>query len=208
MIARKTQTRPKRPTWHATFLAMLPIIKNYARISFRHLKGDHRDEAIEEAIANACVAFARLVSQGRADLAYPTVLARYAIAQVRDGRKVGSSLNIRDVLSSYAQQRKRFFVERLDRYDDDEGEWRQAVVEDLHTPVFDQVCFRIDFPCWLSSLRRRNRRIAQSLSLGKSTKEVARQYAISAGRISQLRRELHDSWCRFCADLKPLDPDT
>jgi DNA-binding NarL/FixJ family response regulator len=138
------------------------------------------------------------------DVAYPTVLARYAVAQVRDGRKVGSSLNVRDVLSPYAQQRKRFHVERLDRFDDDEDEWREAVVEDPYTPVFDQVCFRIDFPSWLSRLPRRNRRVAQSLSLGKSTSEVARQYKVSPGRISQLRRELHDSWHGYCADSEPF----
>jgi hypothetical protein len=207
MIARRFQKRAGARRWHARFLTFVPIIRTHAQLCFRHLRGDWKDEAVAEVIANACVAFARLVEQGREDLAYPTVLARYAVAQVREGRKVGSSLNVRDVLSPYAQQRKRFHVERLDYFDDDEGQWREAVVEDPNTPVFDQVCFRIDFPSWLSSLQRRNRRIAQSLSLGKSTKEVAKKYAISAGRISQLRRELHDSWCRFCADLRPLDPD-
>jgi hypothetical protein len=32
------------------------------------------------------VAFVRLYSQGRTDLAYPSVLARYAVAQYRAGR--------------------------------------------------------------------------------------------------------------------------
>jgi hypothetical protein len=73
-----------------------------------------------------------------------------------------------------------------------------AVVEDPHTPVFDQVCFRVDFPAWLDRLSRRNRRIAEYLALGNPTCAVAKRFHISAGRISQLRREFYNSWQNFC----------
>jgi hypothetical protein len=143
------------------------------------------------------VAFVRLVELGKAEVAYPTVLARYAVAQIHDGRRVGNRLNVRDVLSPYAQRQKAIHVERLDRFDKDDGQWIEAVVEDLHTPVPDQVAFRCDFPAWLKSLTRRNRRIAEALSLGHTTGDVAKRFGVSPGRISQLRREMHDSWHEF-----------
>jgi hypothetical protein len=186
--------------WHQVFLAMLPTINRYAELAFRDLQGDNRDDAIQEVIANTCVAFARLVKQGRTEKAFPTVLARYAIAQVREGRQVGSSWNVRDVLSRRAQHQKRFTVERLDRWEWDDR-WSEAILEDPRTPVFDQVWFRIDFPEWLSRLSFRDRRVAESLAMGDTTRHVAQRFNVSAGRISQLRRELHDSWQRFHGEI-------
>jgi hypothetical protein len=192
----KPSTTPA-PAWHASFLKMLPIIRTCARIAFRHLQPEARDEAIQEVIANAMSAYVRLVELGKTAVAYPTVLARFAIAQFRDGRRVGASLNIREVLSKYAQRMKRLIVERLDHFDIEENEWKQAVVEDNQTPVPDQVAFRIDFPAWLASLSGRDRRIAQALALGHSTGRVARRFSLSSGRISQKRREFFDSWKAF-----------
>ena len=66
---------------------MLPVIHAYARGAFAHLNPEARQDMIQEVIANALVAYARLYQQGRVALAYPTVLARYGVAQVRDGRQ-------------------------------------------------------------------------------------------------------------------------
>ena len=52
-----------------------------ARHAFRNLRPQAREEAIEDVTANALVAFIRLVDRGKIELAYPTVLARYGIAQ-------------------------------------------------------------------------------------------------------------------------------
>jgi hypothetical protein len=188
---------PERPGWHPAFLAMLPTIRQYTKLAFGHLQGDNRDELIQETVVNACVAFERLIRRGRSDLAFPTVLARFAIEQVRAGRKVGTSLNVRDVLSRYAQKKKRFIVERLDRKDQENEGWKEVVIEDHRTPVLEQVSFRIDFPAWLSRLVPRNRRIAEALAVGHSTQEVARRFHLSPARISQLRRQLHQSWREF-----------
>ena len=111
--------RPIKSTaaWHAGFLAMLPVIRNYARGAFGHLKADLRQDLIQEVIANCMVAYVRLFKQGKVALAYPTVLARYGIAQVRDHRRVGASLNIKDVLSPYCQAKKHVVVECLDKFE-------------------------------------------------------------------------------------------
>lgn len=198
MIAPAKNVRRMPPRWHADFLVMLPIIVRHLRVAFRHLRGDARQEAVAEGVANACAAYHRLAHQGRAHVGFPTVLARFAAAQVVDGRQVGNGQNTRDVLSLRAQRKKRFVVETLDHFDEDQNQWLESIVEDPHTPVFDQVCFRVDFPAWLARLSRRDRRIAESLALGNSTGAVARRFRISPGRVSQLRREFYDSWQAFC----------
>jgi len=203
VITRVKKSRSRRPRWHAGFLAMMPTIVRHLRVAFRHLRAEAKEEAVAEGVANACVAYERLARQRRTHLAFPTVLARFAAAQVADGRRVGSGQNTRDVLSSRAQKKKGFQVERLDLFDEEEGCWIEAVIEDPHTPVFDQVCFRLDFPAWLARLSRRNRRIAEALSIGNSTGAVARRFRISPGRISQLRRQFYKSWQEFCGEARP-----
>ena len=192
------------PAWHAGFLAMLPIVQEYARRAFRHLKGDEREDAVEEVIANVLVAYVRLVELKNTGVAHPTVLTRYAIVQVCDGRRVGNHLNVHEVLSQYAQRTKDFTVQRLDRFDKEDGEWMEAVVEDHRTPVADQAAFRIDFPAWLAIHPRRDRRIAETLAAGHSTNETARRFHVSPGRVSQKRRELQVSWQRFHGE-QPLE---
>ena len=77
----------------------------------------------------------------------------------------------------------------------------RAVVEDTRTAtVPDIVSFRVDFADWLSSLKRRDRRIAEFLALGNRTSETARKFSVSEGRVSQLRRELAASWKDFAGE--------
>jgi hypothetical protein len=45
----------------------------------------------------------------------------------------------------------------------------------------------------------RNRRIIDDLMAGECTFEVSQKYGLSPGRISQLRRKLHEDWEEFCA---------
>jgi len=87
MIAfiKRTMANPQVPTWHARFLAMLPAIRRTAQISFRKIRPELRNELTQEVIANCLVAYARLVKLGKEDLAFPSALARFAIAQTRVG---------------------------------------------------------------------------------------------------------------------------
>lgn len=203
MIApiRRRHSRSSTAPWHAGFLAMLPTIISYARGTFGHLNPEARQDLVEEVVANAMLAYVRLFQMGKVALAYPTVLARYGIAQVRDGRKVGGKLNVRDPLSFYCQRKKNVVVERLDRFDDEENQWQEAVVVDTRTAsVPDVVAFRCDFADWLESLSRRDRGVTEALSVGHRTSDVARRFSVSAGRVSQLRRELAESWHQFVGD--------
>jgi hypothetical protein len=94
---------------------------------FRHLRGEARAEAIQNALCNACAAIARLAELGKLDLCYASVLARFAIAQTKDGRMLGRPLNCKDVASKYCQRAKNVVMERLDKYDAEEGCWLEAV---------------------------------------------------------------------------------
>ena len=210
MIApiKRSRSQASVPAWHAGFLAMLPVIHAYARGAFAHLNPEARQDMIQEVIANALVAYVRLYQQGRVALAYPTVLARYGVAQARDGRRVGAKLNIKDPLSRYCQKRKGVVVERLDRFDDEENQWQEAVVQDTRSaPVPEIVSFRVDFADWLASLSRRDRHIAESLAIGNRTSDVAQRFDVSAGRVSQLRREFSESWKTFVGDTPAADTD-
>ena len=205
MIRIASPAKNRVPTWHAGFLTMLLAIAQHARISFRSLRPEARDEAIAECLANALAAYVRLVELDKVALAYPTVLARHAVAQVRDGRRVGGHLNVRDVSSTYCQRQKGVVIERLDRYDDEEDAWREIVVEDRHAGPADVAATRMDFEQWLRSLPKRLRKIATVLSTSESTSATARRFSVSDGRISQIRRELYNAWRRFVGEAPDAD---
>jgi hypothetical protein len=185
------------PANHAVFVAMLPAIRRTAQITFRKIRPELRDELIEEVIANAFVAYSRLVERGQADRALPSPLARFAIAQVRAGRRVGNRLRIGDVMSEYAQHQKSFYVERLDSFDDEEDCWQEIVVEDKRATPADVAACRIDFAEWLRRLTARLRRIALALASGETTKAVAKMFGLSPARISQLREWFKKNWKAF-----------
>jgi hypothetical protein len=192
---------PAPRQWKRVFLSLLPAIVAHARFAFRHLRGEARQDAVQEVIANSLVAFIALARRGKLELVYPTVLAKYAVAQINEGRRVGNRLSIRDVLSRYCQVNKHVTVERLDQFDEKDNEWKEAVVQDTRSaPVPDIVAFRCDFADWLKSLKRRDRRLAQYLSLGNRTRDAAKEFGVSEGRVSQLRSELAASWNAFTGD--------
>ena len=186
--------------WHAGFLAMLPRIQQSARFAFRHLRPEARQEAVQEVLANAWRAYARLAELDKVNLAYPTVLARYAITQVNEGRQVGNRRNIAEVLSPRAQRRRGFAVQRLTRFGAEEGGWKELIVEDRHATPADVVRVRIDFAAWLKTLSRRMRRIAELLAEGHRAVDVARRFQVSRARISQVQRELKYSWQAFIGE--------
>ena len=141
---------PRGPRWHRVFLSMLPQIVRYAKIAFRNYPPEAKQEAIQNVVANSCAAVAALARRGKLDICYPSVLARFGIRQTLDNRLTGNSLNVKDVLSKYCQDRKGVTVERLDHFDEEEGQWQEAVVEDTRTASVPEIdSFRVDFADWL-----------------------------------------------------------
>ena len=158
---------PPRPRWHRRVPAKCsrpssptPVLPSGTAIAER------REDLVQEVIANALVAFVRLVQLKKIDLAYPTVLARYAVAQISEGRRVGNRLNVNDVMSPYCQRLKGVVVERLDHFDDADEEWTQMVVEDKTAGPAEIARTRLDFAAWLKRLPPRDRRVARFLAHG------------------------------------------
>jgi hypothetical protein len=61
MIAPAEPVRRQTTAAWKTFLALLPAITCHASIAFGHKHGDDRDDLIQEVVANAAMAFMRLV---------------------------------------------------------------------------------------------------------------------------------------------------
>jgi hypothetical protein len=190
----------------ANFLAMLPRIHKQAAYYVRHLAKKDRADAIQEVVASAFVSYLRLIERGKAELAYAGPLARYGARRYLSGRRVGNRMNACDVSSVYCQQRKRIMVEQLDHFDEPTSEWEQLVVEDKHSTPAEVASTRIDFRAWLESLPERTRCVAETLAMGEATSHVAQMFSMSASRISQLRRELHQAWRMFQGEAVPVTP--
>ena len=203
MIAsqKRQKSKSETPAWHATFLAMLPAIRRSAWISFRSIPQEAREEMIQEVVANAMVAFRRLIELDKADLAYPSALARFAVAQVRSGRRVGGKIGTRDVLSQHAQRKNGVYVDRLDGFNPIANQWEEVVVEDKRSTPAEIAACRIDFADWLKLLSKRERKIASILASGELTSVVAKRFGVTAARISQLRLWLKQSWERFQGEV-------
>src|SRR5437660_1185535 len=97
--------------WQAGFLAVLPEIRSRAALCFRSLMGEAREEATQEAVASACVAFRALSRRGRLGPVTAGTLTSYAVKHVRSGRHVGGSQEgAKDVMSRTAHRRHRVNV--------------------------------------------------------------------------------------------------
>ena len=185
------------------FVAMLPWIRHQASRAFCRFRPERKEDLIQEVIANAYCAFVALDRRGKANVAYATPLASFAIRQVLAGRQIGTRPNRRDVLSAQAHSAGEVVVERLDEFDQEQGDWRAALLEDRRATPADMAAARIDVAAWLRSLSQRTRRIAEVLATGETTSGVARQFHVSSARISQLRAELKQSWERFQEPVQP-----
>ena len=208
---------PSSPLEHlqAAFLSILPRIERHGRVYFRGLRCPHtRDDAIAETIALCWMRYVRLVKQGKDPLTFVSLLANYVAKHVRGGRRLCGQLKGKDVLSSLAQQRHSFTVEYLpssvrtaheDLYGVVHGQHHQDAFEErlrdnTQTPVPEQVAFRLDFPAWLTTLTGRERRMVREMGNNERTSDLSKRFDVSAARISQMRRELHDNWCRYLGD--------
>ena len=182
-----------RANWQAPFLALLPAIQRHAHRELKTVRSSEREEALQAAVAYAAVAFARLVELNKAHLAYAAPLAHYGLKHYRAGRLVGGRANCRDVGSRRCQRRRGYVIESLE-------DWKEILAETRRTSPAELAALRVDFGDWLRTLSPRNRKLAKALALGEETRAVAKMFRVTAGRVSQLRRELYESWQRFLGE--------
>ncbi|HEV3300766.1 MAG TPA: hypothetical protein VG055_14045 [Planctomycetaceae bacterium] len=189
------------------FLGLLPTIRDQAEYAFRRVPVEAREELIQEVVAQAYALFVRLAKRRRLALAFATPLARFAIGNVRTGRRLGSRRNSREIMSSRACGTKGFIIERLDHFNLQTGQWCEALVEDRTAGPAQIAETRIDFADWLETLSNRDRELAETLARGETTGAVACMFRVSAARVSQLRRQLCENWHRFVGELTEVSGD-
>jgi hypothetical protein len=184
-------------SWQEGFLEMLPRIKHHAHMALRHLAPEERAEALQEVTVSTMIAYRSLVELDKVDIAYPTVLARYAVARYKVGRRVGSHLNCHDVMSPYARHKHRIRVGHFWQCARCEGGWHEMLVENKSAGPAEVASYRIDFAAWFAGLTPRQRTISNLLVDGETVTSIAKQFGVTRGRVSQIRRELRDSWKKF-----------
>jgi hypothetical protein len=182
------------------FLSILPRIELHGRISFRFVRcPDQRADAIAEVVALSWCWYVRLAERGKDATRFPSTLADFAARAVRAGRRMCGRERSRDVLSPTAQRRYQFAVECLPGFSTlSSNPLAEALVDNTQTPPPEQVAFRLDFPAWLQTRTERDRRLAEDLMTGERTLDVSTKFGLSPARISQLRRDFHEDWSRFC----------
>jgi hypothetical protein len=208
---------------HARFLRLLPKLETHARIVFRGIRCPVKQEdRVQECVALGWKWFLRLTEQGKDVFAFPMAFAALLARAVKCGRRLCGQERSRDVLSPLAQARHGFRVERLPAttrspyeqlYADPYGQalldaFEERLRDNTLTPIPDQVEFRIDFPAWLRTLTGRERRMVRAMAQGERTKDLSREFDLSPGRVSQLRRAFRDAWLRFHGEQAPCSRRT
>ena len=180
--------------WQQSFVTMLPEIQQKLRLAFCRLDHEAREDAMEEGIVHSLLAYLRLHEQGRAEVATASSLAWYSSRHVKRGRPSAGSMNGKEPLSRYAQIGNGIQIEP-------HSKWIDMLVEDKRASVPDQVAAKMDFRAWFATLTKRMKEIAKDLAFGFSTSEVAKKHGVTAGRISQMRRMLEESWVMFQGEV-------
>jgi hypothetical protein len=197
MIANNNERNDNETNWQSSFVTLLPEIEQKLRIAFCRLDPEAREDATEEGIVHSLLAYVRLHEQGRLEAATASSLSWYSSRQVKRGRPAAGRMNGKEPLSRYAQIGNGIQIDRQT------SNWIDAIVLDKRATVADQVAAKLDVSAWLATLTKRMKDIAKDLAFGCSTSEVARKYGVTAGRISQLRRTLEESWLAFQQEVAP-----
>ena len=167
------------------FVAMIPEFERMAGAKFRHLKGDDRDEAIQNSLGIAWKHWQALVKQGRGTEEELRGCLWYATRQTQVGRFPQGQGKAKCVY-----QAARFGRTELSNSLD--GLCGDTV------SVADRVAFRLDVRRFFDTLSDRQRRISEVLMSGETTFECARQFGVTPAAISQWRRRFKELFEAYC----------
>lgn len=162
-------------SWEAD---VLPTTDRYARRVFR--EHPQRDEMVADAVSVAWQFF-----QTAPPAATPGTLARYAVKFVRSRRHLPESA--RSLTGPHPSGQ----VKAARAVFDPQSLFR------MHDNPARIVSFRDYFRGWFASLSDRQQVLVELLASGETTKAAAAKCGCTPGRISQLRRELAESWATF-----------
>ena len=170
-----------------SFESMLPLLKmKFRKATTNFDSWDAREDAIQEMIAIAFTLYSRLLRRGKEEKIFATPLAQYAICNYFNGRRV-VGMSAKDVSAPRCQVLGRATVVNATA---------DSFVS-LRTRPSTQACFNLDYQQWRASLAPRMNSILSAILDGYTTAEIAKEFSISPGRVSQIRRELVESWYDF-----------
>lgn len=171
-----------------SFTSELPNLERLAQFCFRHLKPEAREEAVQNTIALAWKALARLTERGLAnDPDRLRHVLHFAVKQTKAGRMPQGQIKERDAFQLSRSQNGSSLGINLDGF------------VSHNTPIPERVAFRLDTVAFLATLSDRQRAIAGDLMEGQTTGEVARQHGVTSGAISQFRRRFRQQYEAFIA---------
>lgn len=191
-------------TLHSRFLLLLPAIQRHARFAFRRIRCSHqRDDCISETVALAWKHFVALMRRNKDAAEFRTTLALRCSQAVKNGRRLCSYKIGKDALAAHVRYHDK--VRQAPPCKNIPGNvLGEALVDNMRTPVPDQVSFRQDFSAWHRGQTGRNQRIIDDLMQGERPLDVARRHGLTPGRITQLRGQFHQDWQHFCGE-QPAD---
>lgn len=187
-------------SWQSEFIKLLPRIEHLLNGAFCHLDAEKQEEAVQSGIVHCLLSYMKLHHRGRTNKASASTLVWYAVLQIKCGRPAVGRMNSKEVLSEYGQLRRGFKV--IQQAIDDES-WINQLADE-RAPVLDLVAARLDVRSWFNALPVRSRRIAADLARGDTTADAATKHRVTPSRISQIRRQLNDSWMAFQHELAPV----
>jgi hypothetical protein len=192
----------QEPVQRLFVAAILPRLMTHAAVCLRDVRCPHeRAELRAEMLALGWAWFIRTQQHGKHPEQFPTAIATFAGRAVKSGRRLCGQLKAKDVLSPLAQRRHGFAVGPLPEFDSGNGNViEEALHDNTQTPPDEQAAFRVDFPEWVGRRSDRDRRLIGEMVMGERTRDLAGRFGLTAGRVSQLRREFFDDWSAFCGE--------
>lgn len=86
-------------------------------------------------------------------------------------------------------------------------DWCESFLTDGRVNVASEVCFMLDCEAWIKTLTAQRRKMLERMIAGDTTSELAQHFGVTAGRISQIRKELYDSWKQYQTEQPDDEPD-
>jgi hypothetical protein len=195
MMSTAADVPPAEPA-QASYAQILPVVGRTSRRWFSSWPRRRREDAFHDARQVAWLFTCRLQGRGKDPVLLREAVARHAAAWVRSGRTVVGQDSDRDVLSDRGGDAPRVVSLQARSTGGSGATWENLLAGGRHEDPAEIAAVRIDFAAWLDTLSRSQRRAAEVLAQGFTTTEAATRLGCRPGRVSQLRRELYESWPR------------
>ncbi len=151
----------------AAYEECLPRIRNVIAYQHRHLRGEHRSEAMAETEAFVWKAFLRLALKGADPAQLASRIATFEARRVRSGRRFAGKVDAEDIMADEARHRNGHFVTSLPHADKEEvaAEVRDALAHRVPGPA-EEAITRLDWQAFLDTLTPAQRGVAEGLESG------------------------------------------